>query len=106
MPDAIGIGCNFLEAAATRDAVGLVLHDRAGRLGLRELVTLLDQKPRFVLVILGAVAAHEHPAAAQLLAIQLELQPPFLVVGNGIALGYPYAPVPQQNGARSVLLGR
>ena len=106
LPDAVWIGGDFLERSTARNAVGLVLDDRA--LGLRSciLVALLDQEPRFVLVILPAATSHEHPAAVQLLAIEIELHASFAVVLDRIASRNPDAAIPQQHRPRPILPGR
>ena len=47
--------------------------------------------------------AHEMPLASQLLAVQVELEVPFLVAERGIEIGGPGALVPDHDGAAAVL---
>src|SRR5262249_26031485 len=78
---------------------------------LRRLVLLLDEEP-----VVGAVAppapyAHEVPAPGELLAMQPELEVPFLVGALGIEVlvlavereRLPGAAVPEEDGAAAVL---
>src|SRR4030095_11975761 len=88
MPHAVAGSGDFFEAAAGRHTIGLVLDDGAV-LAARELVGLLDQQPGVFTALLAAAALDEHPAASQLFAVQLELEPALLVARARVFLWLP-----------------
>src|SRR5687767_132610 len=108
MPDAVLVARDFLERPSARDAQRLVFDDVDLRRRPRELVVLLDQEPGLAVLvaIFVAVTSYERPAAAQLLALERELELAFLVAGLGILFRMPRPAIPQQHGARAVLLWR
>src|SRR5678815_3067206 len=104
VPYALGIGSDRVEIAARRDALRLGVDDVRVGAGPRVLVALLDQQPALVAAVLAAVALDEHPATVKLLAAQRELELALPVTGLGVADRLPFAAIPQQHGARPVLL--
>jgi hypothetical protein len=106
MPDPLRVRGDRFQAATRRDAVGLGLDDVRIGTGARVRVVLLDQQPAPFAIVFAAVAAHQHPATAELFAMQPELEFAAAIVGFGIALRLPMATIPQQHGAGTVLLRR
>ena len=109
MPFVRLVARDLVEAAARDDAVGLLVDD-AGRVAfLRVFVAFLDQQPRLLArlaAVLAAVRADQRPAALELFAVELELQMPFLIAGDRIAVRMPGAAIPHHDGARPVLARR
>ena len=94
----------------TRSRRAAARHDRARRLlgdvvGRGPVVAVLDQEP--ALAALVAARPHEHPRAAELLAVERELELALLQRGfRRRALRRPRALVPDHHGAAAVLAGR
>src|SRR5262249_47681918 len=108
LPDPWRVGGDLLDAFAARDAPRLVAHHGVPASRARGRVVLLDQQP-VLTVLAGARAGHAHqrPAAAQLLAPQLDLELAVAPPLERIALERsPGAAVPEQHGAAAVLAGR
>ena len=106
MPHAIGVGGDLLDAAARHDAVREIVDHGGVVARSRVLVVLLDEQPALVAAVLAAAASHERPAAVQLRAVEVELELALAVALDRILLGNPGAAVPQEDGARAVLLRR
>ena len=79
---------------------------RASGRGARTRRLSLISSQLFVAAVLAAAAAHQHPAAVELLAVELELEVALRVALRRIVLRHPGAAVPQHHRARAVLLRR
>src|SRR5690606_27811372 len=64
----------FLDQAAAQHALRPLLQDRAVGPGPGEGVALLDQEPVVAALTLLGLEAHKRPAAAELLAVEAELE--------------------------------
>src|SRR5262245_25599751 len=105
MPHAVAGGGDLVDAAAGGRAVGLVLDDGAVvTAGVP--VVFFHQQPGLAVAVLAPARAHEHPSAFELLAAQLELEPPLAIPFARILVWHPGAAIPQHHGARAVLLRR
>src|SRR6185295_16285974 len=101
--DAVARGGDLVERAARRDALGTIVHERRAVSRARLVVLLLDEQPLLAVGVPRSSHADERPAAAQLLAEELELQLARAVRLEGIAVGLPRAAVPEDDRAAAVL---
>ncbi len=118
VPQGVAVGLDVVVGPSGLDALRVVLGVPAGA---RDLVPLVDEQPLVALVVLEGTRAwvvrpapaparpHDREAPLQLLAVEAELE---LAIGDGAApverrrLGCPGAPVPDDDVAGAVLLGR
>ena len=92
--------------AARQHAALFGFDDVVFRRRSRRVVALLDQQPGLLPLAGAAVHAHQRPAAAELLAVQPELQLAGAIAGARIADRFPGAVVPHDHRAAAVLAFR
>ncbi len=107
-PHPVGACGDLLHGTAGQGAVGRPRRDRRLLAAARLVVALLEEQPVvLVLLVRPALDTDEHPAAAQLLALQAELELALAIgplrIGGALPVGIPAAPVPDHDRAAAVL---
>src|SRR6185312_14668852 len=95
---------NLLQGAAGRHGSGLILEQTAVA-APRELVAVFDEEPARLPAGARVAQPHQHPAAAQPLTRQSQLQLPRRerLPGAASALRLPVAPIPDFDGPAAIL---
>src|SRR5439155_23003061 len=103
-PDPPPRGCDLGQATARAHAQRGGLEDIAFCFRTCVIIAFLEQQPLWLprAVLTGPICANQHPAAAKLLAVQSEFQPPLLVTFVRVSSRFPPPAVPQHHRAATI----